>query len=119
MRNIVRPEKVVFLITITLGVLAAPLLPSDMMNNGSSLCVFHALGIERIFEVVRIHGACYGLGCYGCPGCGMSRALWAILHGDINRALSFNWRVIIVAPIFAALYFQLAASTIRRWFLRP
>lgn len=89
-------EESLLLVAATLAILAAPLLPRDLMDRGPSLCVFYALGIEGVFKVFGVHG--------GCPGCGMSRAIWAILHGDLNRAVAYNWRVIIVAPILATLY---------------
>ena len=37
-----------------------------------------------------------------CPGCGTTRALFALLHGDIVAAIHFN--------AFAAAFFPLAAS---------
>jgi hypothetical protein len=38
-----------------------------------------------------------------CWGCGMTRAFVAILHGDIARAIEFNWRVIVAFPLIAFL----------------
>jgi hypothetical protein len=101
----------ILLSVITLAILAAPLLPLNLMDRGPSLCVFCALGIEGIFKIFGIHS--------GCPGCGMSRAVWAILHGDVNRAIAYNWRVILAAPILVTLYINLAASLVRRWFRIP
>jgi hypothetical protein len=105
-----RSEEVILLAVMTLAVLAAPLLPLDLMDKGPSLCIFCALGIEGVFKIFGIHG--------GCPGCGMSRAVWAILHGDLNRALSQNWRVLLVAPILAICYLGFAQKVIQA-FLKP
>ena len=38
-----------------------------------------------------------------CWGCGMTRAFVAMLHGDIARAIAFNWRVIVAFPLIAFL----------------
>jgi hypothetical protein len=34
-----------------------------------------------------------------CPGCGMTRALALLLHGDWREALTQNPRVVLVAPL--------------------
>ena len=41
-----------------------------------------------------------------CPGCGMTRAFSALLHGDLQQAIQFNPFIIIVAPILAYLITQ-------------
>lgn len=97
----------ILLAVITLAILAAPLLPLDLMDRGPSLCVFSALGIEGVFKVFGVHG--------GCPGCGISRAVWAILHGDVNRAIFYSRRVILAAPILAVLYLRLLFKCRNYW----
>ncbi|MEP7218020.1 MAG: DUF2752 domain-containing protein [Bacteroidota bacterium] len=69
------------------------LLPDGLLDGGPTLCPIHMLG-----------------GTW-CPGCGMTRALWSLLHGDVARALSLNWRVLIVAPLLILHYVGLAS----RW----
>ncbi len=76
-----------FLALVTIAVLIVPFLPLEFVNNGPSLC---------IFKIVFGHP---------CPGCGMTRAFWALLHGDVVSAIGFNWKIIFVAPILGALYF--------------
>lgn len=34
-----------------------------------------------------------------CLGCGMTRAMNSLLHGDLSEAAAYNWRVFIVAPL--------------------
>lgn len=36
-----------------------------------------------------------------CPGCGATRALHALLHGEVAQALSFNYFLIITLPFLA------------------
>lgn len=47
-------------------------------ENGSTLCIW-----KRFFDV-------------SCPGCGMTRAVCALAHGNIREALSYNIAVIAV-----------------------
>jgi hypothetical protein len=37
-----------------------------------------------------------------CPGCGMTRATLALLHGDLSSALAFHPLSIVIAPLGAA-----------------
>lgn len=48
-----------------------------------------------------------------CPGCGSLRALHALVHLDLSRALDFNPLLVVSIPV-------LALMTARpRWFQRP
>lgn len=58
----------------------AYLLIAERLNFGIP-CVFHSI-----------------TGLY-CPGCGITRALTAILHGQIITALRYNAAVVILAPV--------------------
>ncbi len=82
--------EIILLALVTLAALTIPLLPLDLVSNNHSMCIF-----KMIFG-------------RPCPGCGMTRAFWALFHGDINSALAFNWKIILVAPILGALYFYRA-----------
>lgn len=48
-----------------------------------------------------------------CWGCGMTRALHAVSHADISRAIEYNWRVVIVAPLLAYLALRSVISDFR------
>ncbi len=38
-----------------------------------------------------------------CWGCGMTRAFFQTLHGNIQAAISLNWRCLIVFPLLGVL----------------
>ncbi|HEX6764876.1 MAG TPA: DUF2752 domain-containing protein [Polyangiaceae bacterium] len=38
-----------------------------------------------------------------CPGCGLTRATLALLHGDFGAALRFHPLVFVLAPLFAVM----------------
>lgn len=61
------------------------------LNNPESKAVLPACGF-------------YALTGYYCPGCGMTRALHSVLHGDILRAIKFNAILVIALPVFAYFY---------------
>ncbi|MEW6338418.1 MAG: DUF2752 domain-containing protein [Acidobacteriota bacterium] len=81
---------------LTAGVVLALLLPATALDGAPSVCLVRAAGIPW------------------CPGCGMSRALWHAAHLEFEVAFSYNWRVVVVAPILAALYLRLAARVVFR-----
>ena len=61
-------------------------------------CVFHALtGLQ-------------------CPGCGATRALYHMLHGNVGEAVRFNMLFVLFSP---ALAFGTAAESIAIWNDRP
>jgi hypothetical protein len=37
---------------------------------------------------------------FDCPGCGMTRALYSLLHLDFRTALHFNFGVFVLLPLF-------------------
>lgn len=45
-----------------------------------------------------------------CPGCGMTRALSALLHGDVDAAVLFHPLVVVVFPVMVALWLTLVVE---------
>ena len=63
-----------------LAVLA--IVPTHWLEHGPSLCL-----VKMFFG-------------RECLGCGMTRALSALMHGDVGAAMSFNRGSIAVLPLF-------------------
>ena len=49
-----------------------------------------------------------------CPGCGMTRALSHLAHGDLRRAWRANHRVVIVAPLLLGVWMRSLAAMLAR-----
>ena len=79
------------------GLAALALAPTAWLERTPSVCLY--------WNVFGVH----------CPGCGMTRAISALLHADYARALSFNRLVVVVFPlIVGVLAFDLAAAASSR-----
>ncbi|HEX3775410.1 MAG TPA: DUF2752 domain-containing protein [Polyangiaceae bacterium] len=76
-----------------------------------------ALGIGGAFAlIVATHfPLCPMAGVFGvpCPGCGLTRATLALLHGDVRRALSLHPLVFAISPLFAWLSASAAFTYVR------
>jgi hypothetical protein len=48
-----------------------------------------------------------------CPGCGLTRATLALLHGDVHTALRFHPLVAVLAPLFIAFVGTAALDIVR------
>ncbi len=81
-----RPQSVLFVLGSGLFIFA--IVPFDWINNSPYNCLWKAYIIPFFFK-----GHCPTTGLFmdcNCPGCGMTRALWQILHGNFNEAFSLN-----------------------------
>jgi hypothetical protein len=80
-----------------LGLLFALMfVPTSFLESGHSLCLFKNLfGIE-------------------CPGCGMTRALSGVLHGDFAGAFQYNKMIVAVFPLLAYLFIKAVAKELRQ-----
>ena len=62
---------------------ALALIPVDLLDRFPSFCIYRNLfGIR-------------------CPGCGMTHAFCAVLHGEFRAAWSYNPLVVVAFPFFA------------------
>lgn len=74
---------------ILLGIpLLVVLMPPGLPENLPSLCLVRNLtGME-------------------CPGCGISRAFWAVCHGEPAKAYGFNRAIVVAFPLALIAYFR-------------
>ncbi len=80
------------------ALLTLALVPPETLEHGPTLCLFKAiLGRD-------------------CPGCGMTKAVAALLHGDTTQALARNRFVVVVFPslVFAVLLPAAISEVVRR-----
>lgn len=99
MQKIDRSSKARLMAYVALGLLLiVPLLlaalPTTWVEQGPVICPY-----RRFLQLE-------------CPGCGMTRALVALMHGDFEAALIWNKGVIVVAPLL--IFFWLKAIW-NRW----
>ena len=54
---------------------------------------------------------------FDCPGCGSQRAIHSLLHGDIAKALSYNYFIIIGIPYacFVAITGVMKSEKTKHW----
>lgn len=73
--------------------------------------VLYAIPPER---VMHGHTVCLFRNLFGteCWGCGMTRALFSLLHLDFTAAWNYNRLVVLVAPLLLYLYVKEVAKTI-------
>lgn len=83
-----------FFIGATVLLAAAVLLPAGLFRHTPTICLWTLVGLGP------------------CPGCGMTRAVWYLLHGQFKTAIAFNWMVVMVAPILAWIYLKLGYQAI-------
>ena len=50
-----------------------------------------------------------------CPGCGMTRAISCVFHGDIRKAFHYNKLVVIVFPLLCYTWLRAVTAEFRRY----
>ncbi len=76
--------------------------------------VLYAIPLERITQ--GGHSICLFKNLLGreCWGCGMTRAIFSLLHFEFQAAWEYNRLVVVVAPLLAYLYIKEIIRTIKR-----
>jgi hypothetical protein len=82
------------LILLVLVPVLFALIPTSLIESGPTLCLY------RLIFGVR------------CPGCGMTRAVSAMFHGNISAAIGFNRLIIIVFPLLCVWYVKEMFATV-------
>ena len=70
-------------------------IPTSLVESGRSICLFkNLIGHE-------------------CPGCGITRAISCVFHGQFARAIEFNKLVIVVFPLLCLVWLKYALKELR------
>jgi len=73
------------------------LVPTSWFESRRSICLIrNVLGIN-------------------CPGCGMTRAISCIFHGNFKSALQYNKLVVVVLPLLCYTWLQSVKTEYRRY----
>jgi len=70
--------------------------PTSFLDAGPTICL-----IKNLFGIE-------------CPGCGMTRAISSIFHGEIVRAFQYNRLVVIVFPLLSYVHIKNILGECRR-----
>ena len=73
--------------------------------------IFYLITEENILsgESICLHKIVFKRECWGC---GITRALYLILHNDLHTAISYNHLVILVFPLLVAIWFHMLIKEI-------
>lgn len=86
--------RLVLYFTVPVGL---TLVPASLLEAVHPVCIF-----RNIFNT-------------DCPGCGMTRAVLSVMHGDLTSALRYNRLVVLVFPLLGYVYVQaIRAEVIKR-----
>jgi len=80
---------------VTCGITTLALTPVTWLERMPSVCLY--------WNLLGIH----------CPGCGMTRAMSALLHADFNRALGYNLLVVVIFPVLAGILLYDTANCLK------
>jgi hypothetical protein len=90
------------------GVFAAVVLGAAAVGVGATVYFFNP-GNHGFYPVCMFHA----LTGFNCPGCGMTRALYALLHGNLRLALKENALFLVVLAGLAVWSVQSAVRKMR------
>ncbi|OAI40742.1 hypothetical protein AYO40_04340 [Planctomycetaceae bacterium SCGC AG-212-D15] len=81
-----RAQAIIVVIGIPLGLFVLWLTTPEQLERMPPLCVWKAVTGKP------------------CPGCGTTRALCCLTHGDWRRALDYNRIIVVLVPVLAWLW---------------
>jgi len=73
------------------------LVPTSWFESRRSICL-----IRNVFGVP-------------CPGCGMTRAISCVVHGNFKKALQYNKLVVVVFPLLCYAWGQAVAAEYKNY----
>jgi hypothetical protein len=94
---------------LTPEIFAAVILAATAIGTGAMVYLFNP-ATHQFYPVCLFH-ALTGL---NCPGCGMTRALYALLHGNLRLALKDNALFILILGLLMVWVAQFVVRKIRR-----
>lgn len=69
----------------------------------ATACAYVGLNNPESKEIFPVCGF-YAVTGFYCPGCGMTRAMHSVLHGNIVRAIQYNLVLVLALPVLMYLY---------------
>jgi len=89
--------------------------------GATAVCASLGVAVLRVFDANALWPcAFHALTGLHCPGCGLTRMLHALVHGDVARAWSMNPLAMIALPLLAMMLMQwwLAKPLLPAWMNR-
>lgn len=105
----------------------------SLLNSGIAWAIVIAGMVLVIFTLLLYNPigtrwmpqcAFHALTGWDCPGCGTTRALYALLHGHPLEAISYNYFLVVTAPVLALIAYTGLSKSSRalrwsRWVYSP
>jgi Protein of unknown function (DUF2752) len=90
---------------------------NKVLHTGILISVLAVLAVLFVIDPSQVHffPACpfHQITGLDCPGCGSTRAVHALLHGQLVAALHFNAMLVVSLPLFAWLGFRFLQGQIK------